>query len=290
MNLKRKHVIEFAALALSLSLLAGCAAGTPRPGQTAAPSSPPPATAQPTAPPTPEPTPEPTPAYPLYTFGTPLEESQPVADDSFFDTAVFLGDSRTEGLQLFSGLTHGDFYWARGMSVFRADDPEYRLFHVDGEHLTLVGALGKKQYSAVYLMIGINEMGYPADRYEQGLATLIDKIVAAQPTAVVYLQTLPPVNDAAARASGLASYINNQQVELFNQAIVRVAREKRVVLLDTASVYRGPDGQLPPELASDGAHFVYSGYTLWADYLRCHVMDPQRYFYNRSRGSAGEEG
>lgn len=44
-----------------------------------------------------------------YAFGTPLEESDPVEDDSFFDDAVFLGDSRTHGFQLYSGLTHGDF-------------------------------------------------------------------------------------------------------------------------------------------------------------------------------------
>ena len=42
----------------------------------------------------------------------PVEESDPVADDSFFDDAVFLGDSRTEGFELFSGMKHGDFYWA----------------------------------------------------------------------------------------------------------------------------------------------------------------------------------
>ena len=270
MNLRIKTAARFTALSLSLALLAGCGTAGDGPIPTPVPSSD-------------------TPAYPLYEFGTPLEESEPVSDDTFFDTAVFLGDSRTEGLQMFSGLKNGTFCWARGMSVFRADSEDYKVFEVDGESFTLVGTLSKHQYESVYIMIGINELGYPAESYETGMATLVDKVIAAQPNAVIYLQTLPPVNDAVARENGLASYINNAQVDLFNEAIVRVAREKKVVLLDTASVYRGPDGQLPAELASDGAHFVYSGYTAWADYLRCHVMDPERYFYNRSL-AAGEEG
>ena len=281
MHRKIKFIALIAAFSLCLSLAAGCstAGDGPLPGQD--PSSPASQPA-PTPTPTPEPTPEPTPQFPLYEFGTPLEQSDPVADDTFFDTAVFLGDSRTEGLQLFSGLKNGTFYWARGMSVFRADSEDYKIFDVDGEMFTLVGTLSKKQYDSVYIMIGINELGYPAESYETGMATLVDKVIAAQPNAVIYLQTLPPVNDTVAQQSGLAYYINNENVNRFNEAIVRIAAEKKVVLLDTASIYRGPDGQLPAELASDGAHFVYSGYTMWADYLRCHVMDPDLYFYNRS--------
>ena len=283
-----------AAAALVLALLAGCSASASAP----APSAPPehsmaveaaqakaaPAPAPTPVPvPTPTPTPEPTPPpWPLYEFGVPLEESEPVEDDSFFDNAVFLGDSRTEGLQLFGGQKHGTYYWARGMSVFRADSENYKDFEVDGELLTLVGTLSKHQYDQVYLMIGVNELGSGVEAYEKGLNELIDKVLAAQPEAVVYLQILPPVNDAMCRADGtMKDYINNANVQAFNEAIVRVAAEKKVVLLNTAEIYTGEDGQLPRELASDGCHFAYNAYTQWADYLRTHTIDPARYFYSR---------
>lgn len=83
------------------------------------------------------------------------------------------------------------------------------------------------------------------------------------------------------RANGLASYINNDNVAAYNEAITQVAADKRVVLLNTAEVYTGEDGQLPRELANDGCHFVYGEYGRWADYLRSHVIDPERYFYSR---------
>ncbi len=215
-----------------------------------------------------------------YVFGTPLGESA-LVDDSFFDTAVFLGDSRTEGLQAYSGLTHGDFLWHRGMSVFRADNEKYRVISIGGENLTMTEALARKQYDSVYLMLGINELGYPEASYEKALSALVDRIIELQPHAVVYLQTMMPVNDAKARENGLASYINNENVNAFNGAIVRVASEKRVVLLDTAEPYLGGDGQLPAELTSDGVHFTLNGYGKWADFLRGHVMDRDTYFMLR---------
>ena len=289
----RRNVLFFLAAVLAASLLAGCSAQ----GPSVAPSAPsdlgtdatsaaetPRPTPEPTPSPTPTPTPEPTPTplpWPVYEFGVPLEESEPVEDDSFFDNAVFVGDSRTEGLQLFSGLKNGTFYWARGMSVFRADHEDYKVFEADGEKLTLVGVLARGEYDAVYIMIGVNELGFGAQAYGEGLAELIDKVIAAQPKAVIYLQLLPPVNDAMCRANGLASCINNDNVAAYNEAITQVAADKRVVLLNTAEVYTGEDGQLPRELANDGCHFVYGEYGRWADYLRSHVIDPERYFYSR---------
>lgn len=229
-------------------------------------------------------TPDPVPTTPLYQFGIPLEEQEPVEDDSCFENAVFLGDSRTEGLQLFGGLKCGTFYWARGMSVFAADDEEgHKVFDVDGEKFTLVGTLSKHAYDAVYIMIGVNELGYPAESYEQGLGELVDKVLTAQPEAVVYLQLMPPVNDAMCRANKLGDYINNDKLNQFNAAITRVAERKQVVLLNTAEAYTGEDGQLPEELASDGCHFSYGAYTLWADYLRGHVMDREQYLQSRQQ-------
>jgi len=274
---------------MALALLAGCGSTQGHYVPTPGPSDEPPAVTatpepQPVPTPTPEPTPEPAPTpEPVepYEFGTPLAESAAVEDDSFFDNTVFLGDSRTEGFQLFSGMKHGDFYWARGMTVFRADSEDYRVFEVDGQKYSLMEALALKQYDNVYIMLGVNELGYSAELYESGLMELMDKITAVQPDAVVYLQLMPPLNDAMCRQNKLAAYINNENLGKFNEAIVRVAAAKKVVLLNTAEAYAGADGQLPAELANDGCHFAYGEYARWANYLRTHVMDRERYFANR---------
>ena len=45
-----------------------------------------------------------------------VPESGPVAD-TYFDDVVFLGDSRTEGFSLYSGLGTGSYYYAVGATV-----------------------------------------------------------------------------------------------------------------------------------------------------------------------------
>ena len=56
----------------------------------------------------------------------PVEESEPLSvADTYFDDAVFLGDSRTEGFKLYSGLKTGTYLHATGAtveSVFTGDD------------------------------------------------------------------------------------------------------------------------------------------------------------------------
>lgn len=263
----------------------------PQPSQTPAQSEP--ITPQPSAEPSPTPseTPEPepeAPQWPVYEFGTPLEESE-AAEDAAFEKAVFLGGSRTEGLQFFGGLKKGTYLCARGMTVFQVNSPNWAVFDMGGEKATMIEALRAADCNAVYIMLGVNELGYPAKSYESGLGKFIDMVLEAQPDAVVYLQLLPPVNDEVARRSGLADYINNTRLNSFNEAIVRVAKEKKVLLLNVPEVYRDEAGSLPAELTSDGCHFKAAGYARWVDYLRSHRMDPECYQYNRSLAADGQD-
>ena len=219
---------------------------------------------------------EPVPDVAGYSFGAPVEEGEPV-EEAWFADAVFVGDSRTEGLQLFSGLRTGDFFWGKGMNVFKAVDRETKVVNLDGETLSILEALERKEYAKVYIMIGINELGYSTARYEEGLRALVDEMKAIQPNAVIYLQTLPPVNEGVAMASGLGSYIKNTKVNSFNEAIYRVAWEKQVALLDVASVYRTEEGELAADMAADGVHFYRQGYAAWYEYLKSHTLDAAAY-------------
>ena len=209
-----------------------------------------------------------------YVFGSPLPESEAV-DDSWFSDAVFLGDSRTEGLQLYSGITTGTFFWEWGMSVFKIDDTGHRKVAVNGEKMTLMEALSTGTWSKVYIMMGINDLGYPAQSYQEALGKMVDRVREIQSSAVIYLQTMPPVNDVMAQQNGLAYYVNTENVNAFNEAIVQVAKEKQVVLLDTASCLTDSQGQLIADISSDGVHFKKAGYQTWLDYLKCHTISPE---------------
>lgn len=282
----KKHVLTILTTALCLGALGGCAAEYSAPPAPSAPGSaaetdaplPPESASIESLTPMAEPseTPEPSPAVEPYVLGQPVEESEAV-DDDYFSDAVFLGDSRTEGLQLYSGLHAEDFFWSKGMTVFRVDDPEKRVIQVDGEKLTMMEALSRKEYAKVYIMIGINELGYPASSYNKGLRAMVDRVKELQPNAIIYLQTLPPVNEEKARDSGLGSYINNENVSAFNDIVLRTAADKGVALLDVASIFRTESGCLAEDMAADGVHFYRAGYQIWAEYLKTHTLTAAEY-------------
>lgn len=65
----------------------------------------------------------------------------PKADNAYFDDAVFIGDSRTEGLMLYGGLSNAAFYTHKGLMVNTIFTKEAVK---DGEQkITIMKALGK---------------------------------------------------------------------------------------------------------------------------------------------------
>ena len=53
----------------------------------------------------------------------PVAESAPV-DDSYFDDVAFVGDSRTDGFRLYSGLNRGTYFCVTGETVASATELE----------------------------------------------------------------------------------------------------------------------------------------------------------------------
>lgn len=43
-------------------------------------------------------------------------------DDSYFDDALFIGDSRTEGLALYGSLTNADYFSSVGLTIFKVTE------------------------------------------------------------------------------------------------------------------------------------------------------------------------
>ena len=80
-------------------------------------------------------------AGPEYDYAQAVPESGEVEEDYFAD-AVFIGDSRTDGFRLFSGLSQGDYLVKTGLSVFKVDTDKIK---VGEEKLTLAQAMVSKE-------------------------------------------------------------------------------------------------------------------------------------------------
>ena len=196
----------------------------------------------------------------------PVPESEAV-DDGYFADAVFIGDSRTQGLRLYSGLKDTNWLCSVGLTVETAATEKFSV--ADGKY-TALDALGVLKPGKVYIMLGLNELGWKsADIFIEKYAAIIDAALAANPDCLVYVQSILPVS-AAKDAGG--TWCNNANVNARNERLKELAEEKGVYYLDVASAFRGEDGCLPAGDTPDGIHLTPGLCVSWLDYLKTHTV------------------
>ena len=247
--------------------------------------------ATPTPTPTPEPTPTPTPEpepEAVFDFTQPAPAADAVEMD-YFDDALFIGDSRTDGLRLYSGIKGADFYCYKGLTVFEMDTK--KVVEMDGGKYTVVEALERgPQYAKIYISLGINELGYVDDNaFYKTFTEFLQQVKASQPDAVIYLQNLVPVNPSVCAAKGQPSYVNNDRVADYNAIFPRLAEEQGVVLLDVAPALTDEDHILPADATADGVHFTKAWYQKWLTYLMEHTVDPEAYAAGQANVKGADE-
>lgn len=202
-----------------------------------------------------------------YDYSQPVPLSDTVEND-YFNDAVFIGDSRTEGLFLYTGLSNAIPYFHKGLMVDTVfTNP---VINKNGEKLSVIDALKVTDFKKVYIMLGINETGWPynsvfIDKYGK----VIDAIKEINPAASIYVQELLPVSS---QVSSTHSYVKNEKIGEYNHLIREMAAEKEVYFVDTASSVAAEDGSLPADAASDGIHLTKEYCGKWLDYLKSHTV------------------
>lgn len=210
----------------------------------------------------------------------PLPETEAV-EDTYFDGAVFLGDSRTEGLFLYSGLKTGHFYTAVGAtveSVFSKKNFETE----SGEKVPLLDAVAEQDCDKIYIMLGINELGWSKVKtFHDQYAKLIDRVREDHPEAKIVLQSIPPVS---AKQEAKKTYVNNDRISGYNEVIRTLAEEKECYFLDVAACLSDGNGLLPKDLNFDGIHLNPAGCKVWLNYLRTHSLEDEAIAAARKAG------
>ena len=204
-----------------------------------------------------------------YDYSKPVPQTD-AKDNDYFADAVFVGDSRTDGLLIYSGVTGPTNLSYKGMTVDEAQDKPV-LFTGRTKKTTAISALGERQYGKVYVMLGVNELGWTGtDKYENGYRSLLAKIRELQPDAVIYIQSTLPV---APSATEKKDYINNEHIQEYNEVVRRLAEEFQMYYLDVAECVRNEQGALPEEASVDGVHLTRAYYRTWLEYLKCHTVE-----------------
>ena len=284
-NAIRKTAAALLCASSLLTLLTGCSQEQPappipspsysEPTPSPAPADTPSPTPAPTPTPTPEPTPTPTPVPVAGSTAAAVGASLPVTvpesapvDDSYFADAVFVGDSRTEGLRMYSGLAGAQFFSEVGLTVTKAFSDSFVA--LDGQYLTAAEALRQADYGKVYIMLGMNELGWVyesvfADEYGK----IIDVIRESHPGAEIYVQSIIPVSRWK---DGSNDIYTNANVVRLQKALAEMCMEKGVHYVNVAEAVQDADGFLPADATPDGLHLTPEYCKIWLDYLRTHTV------------------
>lgn len=180
-----------------------------------------------------------------------------------FENAAFLGDSRTAGLDEKLVVGQADFYTSIGIDVRGV--LQKKVFTLsNGQKGTMLEAVSEKNYDKIYLMFGINELGWPyKDTFVQYYTTIIETLKQRFPNAEIYVQSIIPMVEKRTD-----EVYNNEKIALFNTYIEEVAKNTEVNWINVNSAVTDEAGALPEEASSDGIHLNRYYLFKWADYLK----------------------
>lgn len=189
-------------------------------------------------------------------------------DNSYFDDAVFIGDSRTQGFIIYNGLSNATAYMDKGLKVdtaFTKADIE-----VNGVKMSAMDALAQnKTFKRVYVMLGVNELGWAySDIFIEKYGELVDKIKEIKPDAEIYIQSILPVSE---KKSSSDKIYNMTKINEYNSLIKKMAEDKKVYYLNVAEAVADSSGYLPAEASTDGVHLNKEYCGKWLDYLKNHT-------------------
>ena len=209
----------------------------------------------------------------VLTTATPVQTSPPVpsgfvaAPDGYFNDALFIGDSRTVGMRDYAPISGADYFASVGMSVYNI---KKQSCPVKGRgNLNFQSAITGKKYGKVYIMLGINELGYDRKKTIDTYKGIINEIRSAQPNALIYIEANLHV---AAGRNNTDKIVNNANINAFNQQIAALADTKMLFYLDVNSIFDDANGNLRADYTHDNTHVLAKYYIPWREWLQGRVI------------------
>ena len=194
----------------------------------------------------------------------PVIEPQFVTKDySYFSDALFIGDSRTVGLRDFGGTVaeYPDYFCKEGLSTDQVQD-----VWIDGLSFNYI--IDAKQYSKIYIMLGVNECGNDFETILKDYRAIVEILKVHQPNALIFIQA-----NLHVAQFGENQYVTNDKVHQLNDRISELADNKRVFYIDVNEIFDDEYGYLSSDYTSDGVHVYGKYYMDWWNWLCEHAVE-----------------
>lgn len=203
-----------------------------------------------------------------------VKPRSPSVDDSYFNNAVFIGDSRMEGFRNSSGITQGTFLTGVGLAV---NDMDKQIISTADGNVSVYQGLSGHQYDKIYLMLGANDLGYyPWDDFLPVFRSVLQQFHELQPNAIIYVCSVIYVDETKI-APGF-EYDNNDNVRTINGYILEACEELWYAwYLNLNEIFSDGYGELISDASSDGIHLYANYLSMMLDYLKAHYITEEEF-------------
>lgn len=205
-----------------------------------------------------------------------LPESADVGED-YFKSLLFIGDSRTQGLQIATGGYGAAFYANRGLSVDGMGKTQFiTVTNPDGSSktLTVLDALRAEPFAQnIYVWLGLNAVGWNStDRFRNLFRTDLEALIQACPQANIVIMSILPVGRNAVVIGCDDNVEVNRRVVAYNQILLDLAEHYDLYFLNCYEAFVDAEGFLPPGYSNDDMHLRKEQNLRLCEYIRTHSI------------------
>lgn len=191
-------------------------------------------------------------------------------DMNYFEDALFIGDSITQGLNEYaSGIKKTNYAAYRGIGPKTMLDGSIK--DANGQSVTYFDVFKAVQPKKIYIMLGTNSLNsnITDDAFIKYYGDLLDKLKLELGTvSTFYVQSILPVTARIATDDRYAP----TRIDELNRRIALLAYEREMSYIDLNSVMRDDTGNLNESYAApEGIHLNGAGYATWTEYLITHT-------------------
>lgn len=203
-------------------------------------------------------------------------------DDSYFNDAVFIGDSISYGFELYvtekrangetvlgeaKFLTSGSLSY--GNSLWDVSDESVHPTY-NGVKMKLEDAIAQIKPGKIYILLGTNDVAlYGVEQTIANADTEISRMLEASPGAEIFIMSTTPKYSPA--ESDVDGALNNADIDALNVAMRQFAVEKGYNFMNIAPLFKDETGGLAADYCSDkegmGIHFTSAAYDIWLNFL-----------------------
>lgn len=178
------------------------------------------------------------------------------------ENSLFIGDSRTVGLMEYGQLDEAYYFCCIGMSVFNVWEERVSVPNIG--KVTLTDLLNNKEYERIYVMLGINELGYPFEDIVSEYGNLMELLQEREPDASIIVQANLHVTKSRSDSDTI---YNNGMIDKLNQELEEFADHERVFYLDVNPLFDDENGALSSDKSGDDTHPYGKYYVEWAEWI-----------------------